>query len=234
MNNEMMGDIKRPSWLLYMTEGIRAGFEFVRSLLFLWMTPRERTGNGKVIMIVPGLLTSDRATTILRRYLEKKGYQVYGWELGLNWGRMDYLPQLTRRVAQLSREHQQPITLLGWSMGGLFVREVARANPHLVAKVITMGSPFSDIHAPNNARWVFDLLNSDAKPDTELVANLPLRLPMPSVAIYSKMDGIVPWQACMELMEDAQHRNAEVRSSHFGMGANPRVMRVVHRAMQIV
>jgi pimeloyl-ACP methyl ester carboxylesterase len=223
----MENQIKKPSQLLHLTEIFRSLIETIRGFFYLLFAKKENIGQGRVVMVVPGLLTSDFWTVILRKYLTKKGFQVYGWEMGTNFGRLEKIPELITRIETIKDRHQQKIILLGWSMGGLFSREVSHQRPDLISKVMTLGSPFGDVLAPNNAKWVFELLNDDYDVDHSLVQRLASPTIMPSVAFYSLKDGIVPWAACMDKVTDDQHINVEISSSHFGMGANPSVLDAV-------
>jgi alpha/beta hydrolase fold len=223
----MSNTIPKPSQWQHITEFIRSFFETIKGFFYLLITTKEDLGKGKPVLVVPGLLSSDISTYVLRKYLTKKGYIVYGWQLGINLGRMEKLPELVSKIEYISTRHHQPIILIGWSMGGLFSREVCHQHPEFIAKVVTLGSPFADLHAPNNARWVFELLNSKNNIDDDISTRLASNTVMPSVAIYSKSDGIVPWQACMDVHTDQQHINIEVASSHFGMGANPKVLQAI-------
>ncbi len=218
--------IKKPSKLLLYTEAIRSFFETIRGFIFLLLSASSAEGNGRVVMVVPGLLTSDFWTIILRKFLEKKGFIVYGWQMGINLGKMEKLPELGSKLAFIKEKHNQKVILIGWSMGGLFSRELCHQRPDLIAKVVTIGSPFGDVLVPNNAKWVFDLLNTDDV-DHTLVKRLASKTTMPSMAIFSKMDGIVPWEACRDKETDEDSINLEVSSSHFGMGANPNVLKAI-------
>jgi pimeloyl-ACP methyl ester carboxylesterase len=223
----MNTEIKKPSQLLYLTESFRAFFETLRGIFLLWMTRKTNEGQGKVVMVIPGLLTSDISTTILRNFLKKKGFIVYGWELGTNFGNLEKLPLLSEKIQTLSNKHNQKVNVIGWSMGGLFCREVCHQIPDFIHRIITLGSPFANLNAPNNAEWVYELLNDRSEVDPKLISRLHLPTPMPSAAFYSKKDGIVPWEACMDSVVDESHKNIEVVSSHFGMGANPTVLNAV-------
>ena len=219
--------LKKPSHFLHFTESIRAFFETVRGFIFYWFAKKTTEGDQRPILVVPGLLTSDISTIILRKYLTKKGFKVYGWEMGTNLGRLHKLPMLIKNIKGHSDKHNQKIILIGWSMGGLFCREVCHQMPQYISQVITLGSPFVDIHAPNNAKWVFDLLNDSSKVDQELIKRLPLQTTMPSLSIFSRKDGIVAWQVCKDKAVDVYHQNIEVSSSHFGMGAHPEVLKII-------
>ncbi|MGB4960219.1 MAG: alpha/beta fold hydrolase [Saprospiraceae bacterium] len=223
----MPDNIKKPSAFLHITEPIRSFFETIRGFFLLLFSKKENLGQGQVVMVVPGLLSSDISTIILRKYLAKKGFLVIGWGLGINLGRLNVLPTFTNNIKELSKEHGQKMIIIGWSMGGLFCREACQQIPDFIKKVITIGSPYADVYAPNNARWAYNLFNKQDKENKEKAERLHIQTEMPSLSIYSKTDGIVPWQACMEPNVDADHKNAEVRSSHFGMGANPAVLKLV-------
>jgi hypothetical protein len=228
----MNNTYQKPPASLHFTEPLRSFMETVRGFIFLILAKKENIGKGQLVMVVPGLLSSDISTVVLRKYLIKKGYQVLGWGLGINLGHLDVLPTFSKNIQTLAKEQDQKISLIGWSMGGLFVREMSHQLPDYIGKVITIGSPFANVYAPNNARWVYDLLNEETEANHLMAARLPQATSMPSVAIYSKSDGIVPWQACKESVDTELHRNIEVKSSHFGMGANPAVLTAILQSLQ--
>jgi pimeloyl-ACP methyl ester carboxylesterase len=221
--------IKKPALFWYLTEGIRATFELLRCLVFMafYRYPNPPKSDGRPVMVIPGFLGNDLSTRLLRKFIGKLGYTVYGWELGTNLGNLNDLKTLSARVKSLQTQHGEKISLIGWSLGGIYARELAKENPQAVRRIITLGSPFSDLEAPNHARWIFDLINKGEQLDAQWSAKIPLPAPVPTTAIYSKQDGIVPWAACMEQMPDAAHQNIEVRGSHFGLPANIAVFQIV-------
>lgn len=223
--------IKKPSWWLHLTEIFRATIETFRGYWYVRQRPFKNLGKGVPVMVVPGLLSTDWATTILRKDLAKLGFNVHGWEMGMNLGRMESLAALTEKVRLLHKATGQKIILIGWSMGGIFSREVAKQIPDCIEELITIGSPFANVNAPNHAKWVFDLLNDTNQIDEEFTRQLPKPAAVKTTCLYSKRDGIVPWQACIEPTEDELHTNIEVKSSHFGMGANPNVVRMVEKCL---
>ena len=223
----MKAKIKKPNQFLHITELLRAFFETIWGFFFLIFSRRTDIGKGRVVMVIPGLLTSDIWTIILRKYLQKNGFIVYGWQMGINLGRMDTLPKIAEKIEHISRQHNQKIILIGWSMGGLFSRELSHQRPELISQVVTLASPFADVMAPNNARWVFEFLNKNYNIDQLMVTRLTTQTTMPSLAIYTKYDGIVPWSACMDVITNEEHFNVEVKSSHFGLGANPQVLKAL-------
>lgn len=224
----MATNIQKPSWFLHLTEPMRAMADLVRCLFYMWRFRYGASTDDRPILVVPGFLASDLSTGVLRRFLKKNGYRhAYPWKLGRNLGDMSIIPVLSEQLEQLYAQHQQKVTLIGWSLGGVLAREIAKQKPDRVAQLITLGSPFADLEAPNHARWVFDLLYDENDVDKAWLSQVSIPAPVPTIALFSKKDGIVPWQACMEPKEDALHRNIEVESSHFGFGANPEVFEVV-------
>jgi pimeloyl-ACP methyl ester carboxylesterase len=223
----MKEKIKKPSVFLHLTEVFRASYEWIRGALFLNGVSQQNIGKGQVVLVIPGLVSTDVLTVVLRKYLQKLGYNVFGWEMGLNLGRLESVHGLVQKVEKMAQEHQQKIVVIGWSMGGIFAREVAKTTPNSVKQVMTIGSPFADILAPNWAKRVFDVLNRGIEIDQTVLAQLHEPAPVPTTAFYSKLDGIVPWQACREIVENDTHKNVEISSSHLGMGANPSVIKTI-------
>jgi pimeloyl-ACP methyl ester carboxylesterase len=123
--------------------------------------------------------------------------------------------------------------LIGWSLGGIYARELGKQAPARCAQIITLGSPFADPDAPNRAVWIYNLFRDYDQIDKAWKAQVPNPAPVRTTAVYSKQDGVVPWQACMEKVEDALHQNVRVRSSHLGFPANPRVLRLIVANVQI-
>ena len=186
-------------------------------------------GDGHPVMVVPGFGAGDLATLPLRSALRRLGYAAYGWDLGTNFGmRPTVKNALTQRLQKLGSEHQSPVSLIGWSLGGVFVREMARHQPQLVRRVFTLGSPINGRPDANNMLVLFRLANR-GKPvnlDWEGFRKRCTAPPVPCTAIYSKTDGIVAWQCAME---DAAPNTecAEVRGSHFGLVVNRQVLQVI-------
>jgi len=221
--------IKRPSLLLYFTEGFRAIRERVQSIRFRKEFRPSTTGDGHPVLVVPGFMTNDTSTKGLRNFVDKIGYQSYPWDLGRNYANLENINQLLDKLEVIHAQHQEKISLIGWSLGGVYARELAKAKPHLIRQVITLGSPFGGIQEPNNATWIFNLIQGKKAQelDQDWLDTLPNPAPVPTTALYSKKDGIVPWQVCMERQEDALHQNVEVASSHIGMGYNQEVFEII-------
>lgn len=225
-----MKKIKRPSLFLFFTEMFRALLELRKVLPFIKNYIPKLKGDGHTVMVIPGFMASDVSTKPLRRFLDKIGYTTCGWELGTNLANLEELSVIAQKVETLFAKNQQPISLIGWSLGGVYARELAKEHPEKIRQVITLGSPFGGIMEPNNAHITFNLvkwLKGYPEPDEAFVATLPNPASVPTTAIYSKKDGIVPWQVCMEKVEDEIHQNIEVKSSHLGMGVNIQVLEVI-------
>jgi len=216
--------VSGPPTGLYLTEPARglAGLAFL-PLAAPWLATAPR-GDGHGVLVVPGLLATDVSTALLRRFLRRLGYHVRGWDLGRNLGPTDaILDGLPRALTALAGHTGGPVSVVGWSLGGIYARELARQHPGQVRQVITLGSPFaltdprqSRAHAAYHRRRH---LHADGArvPTHEQVAR---PIGVPSTAVYSRRDGIVPWQTCVE-PETAHHENVEVRCGHLGFGTDP-------------
>jgi len=220
--------IKRPSLFLYFTESFRAIMDRISSIQFRKTFNPTIKGDGHPVLVVPGFLTSDTSTKILRDFIARIGYTPYAWELGRNYGDIEDITTLVAKLDALHNKHQEKISLIGWSLGGVYARELAKQRPALVRQVITLGSPFAGLQEPNNANWIFDLMKGKKAKELDPVwlATVPNPAPVPTTALYSKKDGIVSWKVCME-KEDAIHQNVEVKGSHLGLGFNKQVMAII-------
>ena len=184
-----------------------------RSVLALTGT-RPSVGRGRPVMVIPGFLASDFSTLILRRTLEEAGYRVHGWGLGMNLGaRSDLLDRLEYRLNRAGRHG--PVSLVGWSLGGLYARELAKRRPDQVARVITLGSPFSGDVRANNAWWLYEMLNDHKVDAPPIEARLAEKPPVPTIAFWSRADGIVA-PACARGEPHECDRSIELDCTHMG------------------
>jgi hypothetical protein len=226
----MSNAIARPSLFWLMSEPGRALLELGVSIPFKKVFFNKSKGDGHPVMILPGFLSSETSTKSLRDFVSSQGYQVFDWGLGRNMGKVEYMEALLERMINIYKECGRQITLIGWSLGGVFARQLAKEKPNLVRQVITLASPFGGINEPNNITWLYSLLNGGKKVDevnTAMLEDLPLPPTVPTTSIYSKVDGIIPWRLCMEKEEDDTHQNIEVHSSHIGMGVNPTAWAII-------
>ncbi|MFI5044664.1 MAG: esterase/lipase family protein [Acidimicrobiales bacterium] len=220
-----------PSRLDLTLEAPRAWAElggFIAAAPALRSLPR---GDGHPVLVLPGFLASDSSTIALRRLLRRLGHRAYGWRLGRNLGPTGAVVDgVERSVVQLSSRHDQPIDLVGWSLGGVYARELGRRHPERVRQVISLGSPFNmtdrrGSHSSDDYDRFAPLHDRDSSFVTGFVPS-PEPLPIPSTAIYTRTDGIVAWQTCIQ-RTDARSENVEVRGSHCGLGHNATVAVVV-------
>ncbi|QQS24123.1 MAG: alpha/beta hydrolase [Actinomycetota bacterium] len=193
---------------------------------------RQPRGHGEPVLVAPGFGAGDASTALLRGYLARLGYTVSGWGLGRNTGDVAVLlPQLVSLVEEMHREHGQPVRLVGWSLGGYLVREVARERPALVRQVITLGSPVVGGPKYTTVGHAYRRQGIDVDQVERIVdarGAVPIRVPI--TAIYSKADRIVAWQACIdERSPNVEH--VEVRSTHLGLGISADVFEVVAQAL---
>ena len=196
--------VKAPSALLALTELPRALFE-LGSLP--WAAPILATaprGDGHPVIVLPGFVTSDRSTGILRGFLDRQGYHAHTWDLGRNLGPKAIGPQgekLIERVLAVYEESGQKVSLVGWSLGGVMARLVAKRIPHAIRQVITLGSPFSGSPKASNVWRAYEMLTGqkiDADHTKAQLNEVSAPPPVPSTAIYSRADGVVAWQNCCE------------------------------------
>lgn len=217
----------RVSIPLYLTEQVRTVGTFgclALSQPLLSMAPR---GDGSSVIVMPGFGAGDLSTAPLRGYLKGLGYDAYGWGMGVNVGpTRKVLRGLQPLIDELAASKGRPVALVGWSLGGVFARMVARQVPQSVSQVITLGSPFHyRYHTPARALDVVNNLIGWHAPREEWPAeerNQP-PLPVPASSIYSRLDGIVDWRFCIDKI-DERHENIQVYASHLGFGHDPSVM----------
>jgi pimeloyl-ACP methyl ester carboxylesterase len=194
----------------------------------------EPRGDGHPIVVLPGYSASDNSTIALRRYLSLLGYGVHGWGLGVNTGDVATLAgAVISLAAKLAEQSGKRISLVGWSMGGNVSREVALLRPDLVRRVITMGSPITG--GPKYTAFAAQLASSGV--DLEAIerhlehkqrSSAAFRVPV--TAIFSRHDGVVAWQACIDqINQSVEH--LEVKSSHIGLGFDPEVYRIIARRL---
>ena len=225
--------IEPPSAALQLLEG-RIGAESLTLALrmpaLLRGAPR---GDGSHVLVLPGFMANDASTSALRAFLNAIGWRTHGWGQGQNRGKMlTYLPPLTALIERYVEHQSRPMALVGWSRGGVLARELAREHPELVSQVITMGSPVKGgVGATSIARFVERHTGLTAADLQRLQRERDARpITTPITAIYSKTDGVVAWQACIDdVSKNVEH--VEVRGSHVGLGFNADVFAIVARRL---
>ena len=217
-----------PSRLLLLAEG-RAVYELASTVLTMPLLRSEGPGDGHPVMALPGFIASDVSTGLLRSFLRSLGFKSHGWRQGRNLGpRPGLEDRLMQRLEQLNDRHGEKVSLVGWSLGGIFSRLLANRAPDRVRSVITLGSPFGGDPRANHSWRLFERLSGtpiDAV-EPETMAHIRRPPPVPSTAIYSRGDGIADWRCCIDA-EDHETENVEVKGSHCGLGCNPLVLHVI-------
>lgn len=221
---------KRPGLLLLGTEPWRAATEFIG-----WKVKPTRAaapGDGHPVIIFPGLASDGRALAPLRAHCRALGYNAMDWGRGWNTGPQghidEWLGALAGDVKTLLAEDSRAPTLIGWSLGGIYARELAKMKRLRVRQVITIGTPFTGQPDQTHAAWMYRLLSGAAPPrDAGLLRRLRTPPGVPTTSIYSRNDGIVAWQSCRHDSEYASVQDVEVTGSHLGMGWNAQVLAVV-------
>ena len=212
--------LKAPGAFLLALEG-RAPWEFgaaVASFPLLRYAPR---GDGHAVVVFPGLAASDISTIPLRAFLGERGYRPHGWELRFNLGpRGGVLERSLERVRKIRRETGRKVSLIGWSLGGVYAREIAKLASEDVRCVITLASPFTGNPRANNAWRIFELASGQSLDDLAAVERVRETPPVPTTALFSRSDGIVAWPCCVQ-ERCTQAESIEVTASHVGMGVNP-------------
>jgi pimeloyl-ACP methyl ester carboxylesterase len=215
-----------PSKALLLLEA-RAVYEFAAFLgAYPWLR-RLPAGDGHPVMVLPGFVASDGSTRPLRAFLRDRGYAAHGWQLGRNLGfRPGLDEQQLARLRELRRRHGRRVSLIGWSLGGVYARELAKRAPDEVRQVITLGSPFKgDVRATHASR-LYEMLAGHTVEEARARVDLAKPPPVPTTAIFSRSDGIVAWQCCIE-DEGPRSESVEVRSSHCGLGHHPAALYVI-------
>lgn len=227
------GPMERPSTMLYLTEGSRAWLDLSGYLASAPLLTGQGTGDGHAVLVLPGFLADDRSTRMLRLALTVSGYSAWSSRMGRNLGpRQAVISGLEQRLARIHEGSGGRVSVIGWSLGGVFARYLAHQHPHLVRSVITLGTPhrlsrhtdpdlsrpgrlYASLDSLHDARLA-DLTSADTMPDPSI----------PFTSIYSRGDGIVPWNSCL-IADGPRRQNVEVSASHLGMGASADVLKVV-------
>ena len=206
-------------WLLLLEA--RAPWEFAASFAAAPWLRRLPRGDGRPVIVYPGLGASDISTAPLRRLLLDRGYTPYGWKQGRNFGsRGKVFETCVAQAAEVARVHGMPVSLVGWSLGGLYAREVAKVQPELTRCVITLGSPFSGHPNATNAWRLYRAVNGRPPHEDERYRQLRVAPGVPTTSIFSRSDGIVAWH-CSLNEPGPLAENIELPSSHIGMALNP-------------
>lgn len=189
---------------------------------------RLPAGDGHPVIVYPGLGANDFSTAPLRRFLRDRGYQPHAWKQGFNFGpRRGVLSTMRAQVQQVHAAHGgQPVSLVGWSLGGIYARELAKELPQLVRSVITLGTPFTGHPRATNAWRFFEMVSGQSAHDPAQIEQLRRAPPVPTTSVYSRTDGIVAWRCSVD-QPGPITENIGLHASHMGIGMNPLALYVV-------
>jgi hypothetical protein len=196
-------------------------------------------GDGQPVLVFPRQGTGPDSTAALREVLSQAGFRVYDWGHGVNrgpgpMGLNRWLRKLEECVIDVFEETQAPVTLLGWGVSGIYARELAkRANP-LVRQVITLGTPFNTAADPQRQCKLVGMLDSGPERMPLVVRQrLRQRPPVPCTSLYSKDDGLVRWQQCVD-HDSADYEHIEIAgATHDDLAMHPLALEVItHRLAQ--
>ena len=230
MGNLCLFGTSSTSWSFVGLEPMRAVLEYAR--MQMMNTTAFPPGDGHPVVIFPGLASNQNSIAPLREFCRRLGYTAYDWGLGVNTGPQGdvgaWIEQLSRHIREVTSAHGQQMSLIGWSLGGIYAREVAKKLTGRVRQVITIGTPFGGNAEQNDLAWMFR--SSSVRTSTlnkELMARLRHAPEVPTTSIFSRSDGVVDWQACMHDGRQEGTEDIEVDGSHFGLGWNPEVLAII-------
>lgn len=190
---------------------------FFSMIPWLRMAPR---GDGHPVLVLPGFTAGDMSTRPLRAFLTDRGYKAHGWKQGQNLGPRPGVEEgMDARLRELHQRYGRKVSIIGWSLGGVYARELARRTPEQVRQVISMGSPFAGHPRASNAWRLFEATSGRTVESLDR-DTMKLPPPVPATAIYTRSDGIVAWQGCLEQASPTTE-NIEIEGSHSGLGHNP-------------
>jgi pimeloyl-ACP methyl ester carboxylesterase len=222
-----------PSKLRLAVELPRAAWSVASHVLARRQLREAPRGDGRPVLILPGLANTDRSNFVMRGFLRRLGYRVYRWELGRNLGVRAVGPEAERLIARIEAIHGETgekVTLIGVSLGGIMARIVAHRRPDLVREVITVSAPYAGPATATNVWRAFELLSGEKVSDAAVIARSAeavAPLPVPATAIWSRSDGFVNGLIC----RDANTRSIEIRSGHIGVQVKPATLLAVAKIL---
>jgi len=184
-------------------------------------------GDGHSVLVMPGFMASNRSTVPMRGVLSDLGYDAHGWDSGRNVRvNEELIGKLEAQLIRLYEQSGRKVSLVGWSLGGVLARELAKLHPEMVRLVISLGSPISDDRNHTNAARLFKFFNGD-EPERMRggqFRGLDVAPPVPTTSVLTKTDGVVHWRGSVQADGPHPTENIVVHASHLGLGVNPSVM----------
>jgi len=215
------GRLRPPALSLLLAE-VRGIFEFNASLMLSPLLMGAPRGDGHPVLTLPGFLASDLSMAPMRRYLKELGYDAHAWNNGRNIGGVLRMRSALRdRLAAVHTATGRKVSIIGWSLGGVYARDLALQAPDMVRSVVTLGSPFANDIRATNATRLYEALSGEAVEDNaELRTAIAGDLPVPATSIYSRTDGVVNWRTCILRPSDTAENIEVYLASHIGLGVN--------------
>lgn len=241
-NDNATNDKPRPSAFHQAFELARAARDAALYMALPLTHKMVPQGDGHPVLVLPGFLTNDGSTTALRSWISRIGYEAEAWEGPTNFGPSDHVMEhLHNRFEEVWENHgRKPVSIVGWSLGGVYAAELARRYPDKIRSVITLGSPHSLVEefrengnditktgeqVPGALKAVFNLLNPDGV-DPEKHFSPAQHFDVPMTSVYTPYDGIVHWTSSI-LEETNKTENIEIDTSHLGLGFSLQGMTVI-------
>ena len=222
-NNKPSSHYEPPSALLSALE-FRALPELLCVIPMLPHLMSLPKSDGNPVLVFPGFLANDYSTAPLRKFLTHLQYDVYGWQQGINLGpKPGAIESSQQLVLDIFKKTGKPVSLIGWSLGGIFARETAKLLPDITNCVITLGTPFAEQTKSTKLSTIYKTMTRRDPITDAKMFQLPEAPPVPTTSIFSKSDGVVGWQSSIQKEEENNPltENVEIYSSHLGMGAHP-------------
>jgi pimeloyl-ACP methyl ester carboxylesterase len=215
-------DLAPPAWHRWR----EVAWHFPRMLAGLGPLGPRGPEHGPPALVIPGFLATDRTTMELRRALARAGWRAHPWLLGLNTGaKPDTLELLEKRLDEI--RDRRKVLLVGWSLGGMFARQLAHRCPKKVRAVVTLGSPFSgDLKTNTNVRELYERIagHDVYQPPFPHLTDKP---PVPTLALWGLRDGIVAPRAARGRAHEVD-KAVEIDTHHAGLAlSRPALSRVV-------
>ncbi len=197
--------------------------------------PKRIEGKGKPVLLIPPYLGDDYSTSFVRKYLKSLGFHTYRWDMGFNMVKSHYIPRLEEKLDDIYQKHNEKVSIVGWSGGGIFAKIMANRHPNQVEQILTIASPIwgvMDMKTPVYGLLEFFRGKSLKERNARFLAELEPIPNVPVTCIYTKTDGLVPWKHCMEAESYRKNiKNIEVYGSHSGLGANASVLLLTANAL---
>lgn len=218
-----------PSKFLMLAEAPRAIGELAAFYALRPLMNHLPRGDGHGVLVLPGFMASDSSTAPMRSLLTDLGYEVAGWDLGRNVRITNArVAAMSDCLVRLYKRSGGKVSIVGWSLGGLLAREIAKQHPDMVRQVISLGSPIKTDRRHTSVARLFEALNGKVT-EPQMAGrfnDIDTPPPVPSTSVYTRTDGVVGWRGSLQ-PTGAERENVEVIASHCGLGVNPLVMLVV-------